>query len=322
VRVRRFQKFSLPLLIGGGAMVALDVARRIFRLTQVFRPTRVPLTTWNPEDYGIPRGQTEEVWIETDDGELLYGWYLRAKDPVASALYCHGNTGNLTNPAHLMPNLLESGVNVLLFDYRGYGRSSGRATVSGVVRDTLAAARYHDQIRPRHLPSILFGFSLGGAIAAQVVRQYPFDGLIMQSTFSSLSAVARVAFPRMPVYLLSGRAFDTVQSLRGLEIPLLILHGTEDEACPCWMAEAMYESCGSPRKEIHRVQGGLHKDLWERDGPAMVALVNRFAKQLEPRANRAAYEPRLFDGALRFVRRLLRGAGSQPAVGRLRDSAT
>src|SRR5207248_6017405 len=166
-----------------------------FRLTQLFCPTRDPLSSWDPQDYGIPRERAEEVWIDTDDGERLYGWYLHAKNPIASTLYCHGNTGNLSNPAYLMPNLLESGFNVLLFDYRGYGRSSGRATVSGVIADTLAAARYHDEIRPKRLPSILFGFSLGGAIAGQVVRQYPFDGLILQSTFSTLPAVTRVAFP-------------------------------------------------------------------------------------------------------------------------------
>ncbi|HYS53508.1 MAG TPA: alpha/beta fold hydrolase [Thermoanaerobaculia bacterium] len=275
--MRRIKKFSLPLLVGGGTIVALEVARRLFRITQLFRPTRDPVATWNPEDYGIRREQAEEVWIETDDGELLYGWHLRANNPIASALYCHGNTGNLTNPAHLMPRLLECGINVLLFDYRGYGKSSGRATVRGVVTDTVAAAKYHDAIRPRNVPSLLFGFSLGGAIAAQVAQQYPFDGLILQSTFSTLPDVTRVAFPRVPLHLVSGWAFDTVRALKTLRIPVLILHGTNDEACPCWMADAMFDACGSASKEIYRIEGGQHKDLWDRDGAAMAAVVNRFA---------------------------------------------
>src|SRR5205085_2865231 len=213
-----------------------------------------------------------------DDGELLYAWYLRAKNPVASALYCHGNTGNLTNPAHLMPHLLDSGINILLFDYRGYGRSSGRATVGGVLDDALAAARRHDAIRPKNLPSILFGFSLGGAIGAQLARNHRFDGLILQSTFSSLPDVTRVAFPRVPLHLVSRWAFDTMAALKTLHIPLLILHGTADEACPCWMADAMFEACVADRKEIYRVDGGLHKDLWERDLVGMAAVVNRFAR--------------------------------------------
>ncbi len=258
-RVRRIKKFSLPILIGAGTLVALDVARRIFRMARLFNPSRDPVSTWNPEDYGIPREQCEEVWMETGDGELLYGWSLRAKNPVASALYCHGNTGNLTNPAHLMPHLLDSGINILLFDYRGYGRSTGTATMSGVVEDTLAAARYHDTIRPKRLPTILYGFSLGGAIAAQVIRRHPFDGMILQSTFTKLQDVAKVAYPRLPIHLLSGSGFDTVGAIRDLRVPLLILHGTEDPACPCWMADVLYEACGSSKK-ILRVNGATRRE--------------------------------------------------------------
>jgi uncharacterized protein len=309
-RVRGTRKLSLPLLVGGVTIAALEVGRRIFRAKQLFNPSRDPVITWNPDDYGISREQTEEVWIETGDGEILYGWYLRAKNPIASSLYCHGNTGNLTNPAHLMRHLLDSGFNVLLFDYRGYGKSSGRATVDGVVTDTIAAARRHDEIRPKHLPSILFGFSLGGAIAAQVIGHHPFDGLILQSTFSTLAEIARVTFPRLPIHFLSGRAFDTLRALHTIRVPLLILHGTEDEACPCWMANAMHEACGSAYKEIYRVQGGLHKDLWERDCDGMVAAVKRFASQLTCDASRIVEpEPligQVVDRAFRFVRRSLR----------------
>jgi uncharacterized protein len=302
-RVRRIKKFSLPILIGAGAVVVLDVARRVFRMMQLFNPSRVPISTWNPEDYGIPRDQSEEVWIETDDGETLYGWYLRSKNPVASALYCHGNTGNLTNPAHLMPHLLDSGINVLLFDYRGYGRSSGTATMSGVIEDTLAAARYHEQIRPKNLPTILYGFSLGGAIAAQVIPRYPFDGLILQSTFTSLPDVAKIAFPRVPMHLISGSGFDTLRAIRDLRVPLLILHGTEDPACPCWMADALYASCNASKK-ILRVNGGLHKDLWERDAPGMLDAVGTFAREL-PRTAKPAIGPQRFS-ALRLMRRWVR----------------
>jgi uncharacterized protein len=316
-RVRRLRELSLPLLLGGAAVVTLEVARRIFRATQLFCPTRSPISTWNPEDYGIPREQAEEVWMESADGETLHGWYLRAKDPIASALYCHGNTGNLTNLAHLMPHLMNSGFNVLLWDYRGYGKSSGYPTVSGVITDTMAAARYHDSIRPRHLPSILYGFSLGGAIAAQVAQQYPFDGLILQSTFTTLPAITRVTFPRLPLHLLSGRAFDTMRVLRKLDVPLLILHGTEDEACPCWMADAMYEACHGPGKRIFRVQGGLHKDLWERDTPGMVEAIRSFAKELSHNTDRTAQPPslgeRIVDGALRLTRRYVRVIASAAA---------
>ena len=305
-RVNRLRQLSLPLLLGGAAIAAVEVARRAFRQTRLLCPERKPLIGWNPEDYGIPRLSVEEVWFESGDGEMLYAWYCRAKKPIASAVFCHGNTGNLTNVASIIPHLLDGGVNVFMFDYRGFGRSSGRASLTGVVIDALAAARFHDKIRPKHVPSILYGYSLGGAVAAQLTGRFPFDGLILQSTFTTLPEITRAAYPRLPLHLISGRLFDTLSAIRKLEIPLLILHGSEDEVCPCWMAHALYDACcGS--KRIYLVERGLHKDLYLRDPDTMVWAVNRFATDL-PRNTRALNgQPsrleRFLEGLLRHFRR-------------------
>jgi fermentation-respiration switch protein FrsA (DUF1100 family) len=300
-----------PLVVTGLALLALDVARRVFRRTQLFAPSRLPAVDWNPDSYGIPGTQVEEHWMETDDGEELYGWYCHAKGPpLASALFCHGNTGNLTTIAGVIPHLLDSGINVLLFDYRGFGRSSGSPSLAGVVSDGVCAARYHDRIRPKQVPSILYGYSLGGAIAAQVTRQRAFDGLVLQSTFTNLRDLARVTFPRLPLHLVAGNFFDTLGVVRRLDIPVLILHGTEDETIPCWMAHRLYDNCTSSAKEIRIVDGGLHKDLYVRDGDALVWAVNRFATGVSPHRHRkpppAPLFDQLIDGALRYVRRHLR----------------
>jgi fermentation-respiration switch protein FrsA (DUF1100 family) len=305
-RVNRLRQLSLPLLLGGVAIAAVEVARRAFRLTRLLCPERKPLISWNPEDYGIPRLRVEEVWFESGDGEMLYGWYCRAKKPIASAVFCHGNTGNLTNTASIIPHLLDGGVNVFMFDYRGFGRSSGRASLTGVVIDALAAARIHDKIRPKHLPSILYGYSLGGAIAAQLIGRFPFDGLILQSTFTTLPHVTRAAYPRLPLHLISGSLFDTLSVIRKLEIPLLILHGSEDEVCPCWMAHALYDAC-SGSKRIYVVEGGLHKDLYLRDPNTMVWAVNRFATDLPRNTPALSGQPsrleRFLEGLRRYVHR-------------------
>src|SRR5437763_1295539 len=121
--------------------MALDAARRIFRRMQLFCPSRQPEKSWNPEDYGIPPGVTEELWIETDDGEFLYAWYCRAENPIASALYFHGNTGNLTTTAFTIPHMLRAGISVLYVDYRGFGRSTGSPSFNGIIEDGVAAAR-------------------------------------------------------------------------------------------------------------------------------------------------------------------------------------
>lgn len=308
----RIDRLKTPLIIGGAALIALDAARRVFRMTQLFCPTDEPLVSWKPEDYGIPPEQAEEVWFEADDGARLYGWYLRAKNPIASAVYCHGNTGNLTNPAFVMPHLLESGFNVLLFDYRGFGLSDGIATMSGVVADAVAAARFHDRVRPLHLPSLLFGYSLGGAVAAQTIHRHPFDGLILQSTFTSLPEIARVSFPRLPVHWFAGRLFDTLASVQTLDVPLLVIHGTDDETCPVWMAKAIFDACSNSAKRIHIVEGGMHKDLWIRSSDELVSVIRGFASELPRRPrlieNRVPLHDRLIDSAFRCVRRHLREA--------------
>ena len=191
---------TVSLLAAGFTIVALDIARRIFRHSQIFAPTKVPAKSWDPADYGFTRDRAEVHTITTPDGEHLLAWYLRAQQPIASAVFCHGNTGNVTNFVEMMPALLAAGINILLFDYRGFGKSSGRPSLHGVVSDGISAARLHDTIRPPNLPTILYGYSLGGAIAAQVLRSHPFDGLILQSTFTTLPELTRVLYPRIPLH--------------------------------------------------------------------------------------------------------------------------
>lgn len=307
----------MPLLISGAAMIAADLGRRFYRHTQIFCPSPDPLISWDPSDYGVPAEAVEEHWIETPDGERLHAWYCRAGSPRASGVFCHGNTGNLTISAPVIPHLLDAGFNVLFFDYRGFGRSSGRASFNGVVADGVTAAQFHETLRPPELPSVLYGYSLGGAIAAQVIRRHPFDALILQSTFTSLPAITRVLFPRLPLHLVAGKVFDTESVLRRLEVPLLILHGTDDEVIPCWMADDLYKACPTT-KRLHRVEGALHKDLFERDPDALVWQISQFLTQVRRRETPHAVEPapaveRWVTPALAALRRATRRRSAQQA---------
>jgi uncharacterized protein len=305
------EQAALPLLLGGAAVAAAEIGRRIFRHSQLFCPEVKPVKSWNPADYGIPEGAVEEHWIETPDGEELYAWYCRAEKPVASGVFCHGNTGNLTISADIIPHLLNAGFNVLFFDYRGFGRSSGTASLKGVISDGVTAAKFHETIRPKHIPSVLYGFSLGGAIAAQVIRRHPFDALILQSTFTSLPNLTRVLYPRLPLHLLAGNIFDTHGVIKRLQVPLLVLHGTADEVCPCTMAHELFDACPSPIKRIHSVEGGLHKDLYLRDPDALIWAISQFIADL-PQSTRTSPVEEIpaveawTDSALRMVRGLLR----------------
>lgn len=276
----RFRKLvAVPLL----AFVALDLARRFYRETQIFKPEREPVRGWNPEAYGIPADAVEQHWIETPDGESLHAWYCRAADPVASALFCHGNTGNLTISADTIPHLLAARMNVLFFDYRGFGKSSGRASYKGVLADGVTAARFHDTLRPPDLPSVLYGFSLGGAVAAQVLRRHPFDALILQATFTTLTKIGRFLYPKIPLgWIFTGGLFDTLSVIRTLQVPLLLLHGTNDETIPFPMGQELFAACQSP-KRMYVVEGGMHKDLYVRDPDTLVWAISQFLAELPHR---------------------------------------
>ena len=301
---------ALPFLLGGLAVAAFDIGRRIYRHTQIFCPDRKPTISWNPADYGIPEGAAEEHWIDTPDGEVLHAWYCRAPSPKASGVYCHGNTGNITLSAHTIPHLLNAGFNVLFFDYRGFGKSSGIATYRGVIADGVTASRFHDKIRPKHLPSILYGFSLGGGVAAQVIRRHPFDGLILQSTFTSLPAITRVLYPRLPMHWFAGDLFDTLSVVKRLQVPLLLIHGTADEVIPCRMGHELFGACPT-EKSIHIVEGGLHKDLYLISPDSLTWAISQFIADLPHTHRTFSVEEtpvieQWTDTALRALRRAFR----------------
>jgi fermentation-respiration switch protein FrsA (DUF1100 family) len=312
-RRQELRELALPLLAGGVAVtVAAEIARRAFRNAQLFCPSPWPVKSWDPVDYGIPAEAVEPHWFETPDGEMLFGWYCRSPRAIASSVFCHGNTGNLTVSAEVIPHLLDAGINVLSFDYRGFGKSSGRPSIRGVIQDGVTAARFHDSIRPRHLPSILYGYSLGGAIAAQVMKQHAFDALILQSTFTSLPEVTRAVFPRLPLHALAGNLFDSLRVVRRLTVPLLVIHGSSDEVVPCWMAHALHDACPSA-KRIQIVDGGLHKDLYVRDCESLVWSINRFAADVPHNTHDTSLEAptrteQLIDSTLRYIRRAARRA--------------
>ncbi|MCU1347326.1 MAG: alpha/beta hydrolase [Acidobacteria bacterium] len=292
---------ALPLIVGGAALAAAELGRRAFRDHELFCPVPEPLRDWNPATYGLDPSFVDELFLPTGDGHSLHAWYCRAKAPIASAVYCHGNTGNLTWFADEMRHLVGAGFSVLLFDYRGFGQSGGRPDLHGVIKDAILAAKKHDELRPAGIPSLAYGFSLGGAIAAQMAARIAFDGLVLQSTFTSLPDIARVTFPSLPIHLLSGHHFDTRSVVRELQIPLLVVHGSEDEAIPHAMGEEIFEAASGPKRLVV-VSGGLHKDLYTREPERIVRELRDFVGNLPERRKTIAGEN---DGLDTAVDRLL-----------------
>lgn len=312
---------SLTLVIAGGLIAAgVEGARVLFRNLTLFRPSRRPISSWNPADYGIDPACVSELRFESADGHELHGWYCRAGEPVASLLYCHGNTGNLTNSAPAIPALLAAGLNVFSFDYRGYGRSSGIPTVGGLIEDAIAAAEEHEKVRSNDLPSILFGYSLGGAVALQLSHRWRFDGLVLQSTFTNLRAMARHRFPRTPIHYVVGGEFDSIEAMRRVEVPTVVVHGSDDRTVPSWMGTKLFEASRHGR-ELVLVDGGAHTNLFAVDSARVVDSIRRLALRIrgggEVAAStelpaRARYPLR--QGLRRLIRALRRRPGSGVAA--------
>jgi alpha-beta hydrolase superfamily lysophospholipase len=219
---------SVPVL-GGLSLLGL----RWFETAITYHPTRyAPGETWK-----LPAG-AEEVWFAGAGGERLHGWFVRSRGRPATAtvLYCHGNGGNLTNVAWVAERLAGRGLDVLVFDYRGYGRSEGEISDEwGLYADAEAAYDYLTRergVRPERLA--LYGLSLGTAAAVDVAVRRECGALVLEAGLSSASAMAAVAVPWLPRWLhtLGRNRFESARKLERVRCPVLITHGTRDGTIP------------------------------------------------------------------------------------------
>lgn len=292
---------GLAVATGALVLLSLDLARRKLLHSLVFCPDRDPLISWSPADHGLPADRVLDLHFPGAKGEMLHGWYCQAERPIASALYCHGNSGNLTYSAAIIPHLISAGISVFLFDYQGFGKSHGVPSLAGVVADARAAAREHDRLRPRGVPAIAYGYSLGGAIAARLVNEHRVDGLVLQSTFTNVREMARLRSRRFPLNLISGNFFDTGVALSRLEIPVMLIHGTEDEVIPVRMTHELVSACRRT-PAVHLIHGGEHKNLYQRDGEAILQRLQMFISNLNLRTESEDSNEK--PGAFKSLRRM------------------
>ncbi len=239
----------------------------------LFFPTREVLET--PARAGL---DFEDLEIETEDGERLHGWWVPASaEPVhAHVLLCHGNAGNVGDRVLHAALLSAAGLDVLLFDYRGYGRSTGRPSEDGTHRDA-HAARAALLSRPDVDPArvVHLGESLGGAVALELALQHPPAGLVLMSTFTSVRDMARRHYPVVPPPLVPD-AYPSLRRVPRLRAPLLVLHGDRDEIVPLLHAEALFEAAPEP-KDLQVIEGVGHNDLVTRAGTAWAEAIRRFS---------------------------------------------
>jgi uncharacterized protein len=234
----------------------------------LFFPSRELIDT--PRSIGL---DPSDVWLETEDGERLHAWWIGAKsDPIGQVLLCHGNAGNIGDRVLHAGLLTGAGFDVLLFDYRGYGNSSGSPSEHGTYRDARAALAWM-LARPDADPArvLYLGESLGGAVALELALAHPPAGLVLVSTFTGIRALGELYYSFIPASLVPD-AYPSLRRIRELRAPLLILHGEQDEIVPLAHGRALFEAAAEP-KRMRTFPGLGHNDLFAGAGPELAQEV-------------------------------------------------
>ena len=262
-----------------GAAVRFDTGVVMRRLldSMLYFPSRAVLETPGPAGLHY-----SDLAIETEDGERLHGWWIAAgRRPVGHLLLCHGNAGNIGDRVLHASLLVAVGFDVLLFDYRGYGRSSGRPTERGTYLDARAAlAALLRQPRVDALKVFYFGESLGGAVALELALANPPAGLVLLSTFASVREMSRVHYPFIPPSLIPD-AYPSLRRIRDLRAPLLVVHGDGDQIVPLAQARALFDAASQP-KRMRVFPGTGHNDLVSLAGPTLANEIASWASELRP----------------------------------------
>jgi len=248
------RKIRWGIGIAGLALVLAGCAAlHRFEYSQVYHPSK-DAVQWKE-----PAADRRDFYFQTSDGFRLNGWFFPASAgsprKQEAILVCHGNGGNITYLERLCARLTRTGANVLLFDYRGYGNSDGRPSEEGTYLDGQAA---YGWLRGEGFAAsniFVYGESLGGGIASELVRREPAGGLILESTFTSTPDVGAALFPWLPVRTISKIRYDTRKRLPEIHVPVLILHSHSDGLIPFRLAKKNFEAANEP-KLLVEITGG------------------------------------------------------------------
>ncbi len=252
-----FSNVWVILLLVGGGYVALVFILYLFQSHLLYlpnMPSRDVVVT--PAEAGLAY---ESVAITTEDGVTLDGWFVPARQARGVLLFFHGNAGNISHRLDSLKIFNELGLTTLIFDYRGYGRSEGEPSEEGTYRDAEAAWRFVTE--GRHIPPrevVLFGRSLGAAIAADLATRVNPAALIIESAFTSIPDLAAALYPFLPARWLARFRYSTQAALVSVLCPLLIVHSRDDEIIPFAHGQRLFAVANEP-KRLLELRGG-HND--------------------------------------------------------------
>lgn len=258
------------------AVAIWTVILMLFEDKFIFFPSRYPEGLY----HSVPRGlHIQDHWFTTEDGVRLNGWFMPNDSGLGTLVVSHGNAGNISHRIDRLIRFKRAGFSVFLYDYRGYGRSDGSPTEEGIYRDGLAAFDYASKL-PDVDPArmIIFGTSLGSAVAVEVATQRSATALVLETPFTSAKDMAGALYPFLPAKYLVRSRFDSEQKIRSIRTPVLIIHGTEDSIVPIELGKQLFDAANQP-KEFYEIPGADHNNTFLIGGLEYESRLHAFAER-------------------------------------------
>jgi alpha-beta hydrolase superfamily lysophospholipase len=242
-------------------LLAIFAFAQLLRRTGMFFPDQYPTGRWDPKAFLVV--PTEHTF-PTPDNVQLHAWRFEAKNPDAPVMiWFHGNAGNLTDRADMAVEHAQRGITVFVFDYRGYGRSEGKASESKLFIDSLAAFDYVRQNGAKKI--VLYGESVGGPYAAWVARERKgaVAGVILENSFPSLKDMGNALYRPLPLGWTAPFALRTTAWLNDAGVPVLVMHGTRDGVIPYTLGKKLYDGLRVPKEMLTSHAGHCEIPLFE-----------------------------------------------------------
>jgi fermentation-respiration switch protein FrsA (DUF1100 family) len=240
----------------------------------MFYPSKFPMGTWNTSQLAV---QPEDVEFKSSDGVRLNGWFFQAGEPTI--IFFHGNAGNITERGPTVAGLAKRGISVFVFDWRGYGKSEGTPSESGLFRDALAA---YDYTRARVKGDIVpYGESLGGPYAAYVAAHRKVRCVVIENSFPSLAAIGNALYRPLPLGFAAPFSLMTTRWLNQAGVPVLVMHGKRDQVIPFELGTALYEGLKVPKEFLMSENAG-HCEIAQAEPERYYETVTRFVRAPTP----------------------------------------
>ncbi len=225
------------------AWLGLSLLFYLLQASYIYYPAKELIAS--PIDINL---EYEEVRLTPNGSDVLFGWYIPHSSPRATMIFFHGNGGNISHRLEKIRIFNDLGLNIFIFDYRGYGISSGTLGELSSYEDARAAYQFVTEEKAIPANEIIFyGESLGAAIGSWTAKEFSHGALIIDSGFTSIAEMGQHYYPFLPVNIISRIRYPTLQYLKEINSPLLVIHSIEDEIIPFEFGQKLYDSANSPK---------------------------------------------------------------------------